>query len=157
MIKNILSTILILLTLFVNGQIAKDLEDLVDQEIKIRYKVFVFDNLDLTSNEVIDFEPIFDQYLIKKQEYHSEWKQLATSYVNNYQSFTDDKLMIHNKKLREIAKKESKLEGKYYKEFSKVLPLKKVNNYFLIDRLLKNEIEYKALNHILAKIKKQTP
>ncbi|MFV0529940.1 MAG: hypothetical protein ACK5MD_00685 [Flavobacteriales bacterium] len=155
MIKYCLNIVLVFSTLFVNGQITEDLQELADQQIKTRYKTFVFENLDLTKKEIADFEPVFNKYLVKKQEVHSERIQILTRYANNYQYFTDKDVISNNKRLRTIENKERKLGVKYYKEFRKVLPLKKANSYFLIDRLLKDEMEYKALNYILSKIRKE--
>lgn len=92
----------------------------------------LIEKLELTESEKNAFMPIFERYMAEKKSIHSDWKK------------KDERKKIEDLSDAEVAEIVLKsfdrqeqllaLKRKYFKEFSSVLPAKKVARIFLFEK-----------------------
>ena len=121
----------------VSRQVTEDL-NLTRDIIQIKRKAIVALNMGLTDSESEAFWPVYDEYWFEMKKLGDREVALISDFAKNYvyESMTNQKAKELHQEWLSIKKATLKLQEKYAKKFSKVLPEKKVLRYFQIENKL---------------------
>jgi hypothetical protein len=121
----------------VSRKVTDDL-NLTREVIQIKRKAIVAMNMGLTDYESKAFWPVYDEYWAEMKKLGDREVALISDFAKNYvyESMTNQKAKEMQQEWMSIKKHTVKLQEKYAKRFSKVLPEKKVLRYFQIENKL---------------------
>jgi len=104
--------------------------------IQTQRQVIVTEAMQLTEAESKVFWPLFREFRGEMAKVGDREVALITSYVENFETFSDDRARQMMDEWLDIEKARLKVLGKYVKRFRKILPEKKVTRYFQIENKL---------------------
>jgi len=114
------------------------LEDiqLTRELIQAERQAIVTKAMDLTSEEMHGFWPLYREYRLEATKVGDRIVALIATYAENYDSLTD---AVADKLLHEfvsIEKERARLKAKYLPKFKKVMPAKKVARFYQLENKL---------------------
>jgi len=119
--------------------------DVINEE----YDNLVKGAMDLTDAEAAKFWPLYKEYRAERKPLNAERRDLILAFVKESQNLSNYRAEEMLEQFVDIEKREFKLYREYVREFSKVLPAKKVIRFF--------QIENKLNSAIMSKVAKDVP
>ena len=96
--------------------------------------------LNLTSDEATKFWPVFNEMQAQIQKVRDEEKELRKNLIKNYQTASDAEVQKTIDRMFDLEQSVLDIKRKYYKEFAKVIPVKKVALIPKADREFQQEV-----------------
>ena len=129
-----------------------DYAKMIETQLRIEIKSFVYENLQLTKEEEQKFDPMFTKYLGERAEHAMKRLPLLESYIRQFDNLSDSDLYDFNKKILKVNKEHRKLQNKYYKKFNHAIGTKKTTAYFLLEKYIDNSLDYSVLDELFQRI-----
>ena len=105
-------------------------------DIRAKRKQVVAANMTLTPDEATRFWPLFDEYTLEVRKVNDKRWAMMKEYVAAYAQITDEQAKDHIVKSTAIDTELIALRTRYMPQFEKLLPPKKVAQFYQIDRRL---------------------
>jgi hypothetical protein len=119
-----------------NGvEVEKDLA-LLRRDIRAEKKRIIAANVSLTETEATKFWPVYDQYVAEMTKHNDEFFSIIKDYAANQKTLTDAQASSMIRRWVEVQIGRDQLRQKYIPLFEKVIPGRKVELFFQIDRRL---------------------
>ena len=96
-------------------------------------KLVVLENMELTDEENTAFWPVYQKFQEELFPLAQRTAELILAYASVFQSLTDDQAAIIVEEYLTIHDSRQKVVRKYFKQFKKILPAKKVFRYLQIE------------------------
>ena len=96
----------------------------------------VLDTLKLSDSEIEVFSPVYLDYWKELNPLNERLTDLILDYSSNFQNLTDPEALGMLDEYLDILQKRVSLRKKYVRKFKKVLPTKKLVQYYQIDNKL---------------------
>lgn len=118
------------------------------QKIEAQKVAFMTRRLNLTVEEAQKFWPVYNEYMIKKNNLLKKEKALLAKFKNKSENLSDKELEKLADDNIEIQIKEANLAKIYHQKFKTVLPIKKVIRYYQAENQFKRVIlnQYRKKN-----------
>jgi len=110
------------------------------EQIKAQKVAFITDKLDLTVEEAQKFWPVYNEYNAKLEENDKEKRGLVKKYEENKTTLTDNEVTEIYVKLVELEAKEIKLSVEFRKEMKEIIPVRKMMELHMAERMFKHEL-----------------
>jgi hypothetical protein len=110
--------------------------ELRKQIIFAQKKLVVIENMDLTDEENTAFWPVYQKFQEELFPLAQRTAELILAYASVFQSLTDDQAAKIVDEYLTIQDSRQKVVRKYFKQFKKILPAKKVFRYLQIENKL---------------------
>lgn len=107
---------------------------LLRKDIRSQKKQLIAANVPLTDAEAQKFWPVYEEFTEKLVMINNDKYQLIKEYAQNYNNLTDAKTDDLTQRLLAVDVNAATLRQKYWANFSKVLPAKKVALYEQVER-----------------------
>ena len=111
-------------------------------------KILIMREMALTAEEAEQFWPLYDNYVNERRSLGDKRVKIITDYAASYESMTDE---IARDLLKQSMKYEAdklKLQKKYVKKFSKILPDVKVARYYQLENKLDAIVDFELAAQI---------
>ena len=132
------------------AQTMDEYKDFLSAGIKLTTKELIYKELELTPEEVANFDAIFDSYFDKRSAIARERLPVLVNYSLNAPMMNEEALREFNKYLMQSARRINKLNNKYYNKARKVIPIKKATALFLAEAYLRNSVENELIEGVFA-------
>ncbi len=116
--------------------------ELTRSVIQAEKKMIVAANVDLTEEESQGFWPIYNDYQNETRKLNDRLLALIEDFAANYEAMTDAKAKSLLEEAMAIETDELALKNSYMPKFAKVLPAKKLTQYYQVENKLKAIIDY---------------
>ncbi len=116
--------------------------ELTRSVIQAKKKMIVAANVDLTEAESQGFWPIYNDYQNEMRKLNDRLLALIEDFAANYETMTDAKAKSLLEESIAIETDELALKNSYMPKFAKVLPAKKLTQYYQVENKLKAIIDY---------------
>lgn len=141
----------------------EDYERFIDKKLEMNFRLNAMDAINLTSEEINAFNPVFDNYITAKDRLSEKKFKILEEYVDEMQgeSDADDRAeetsdLIEDYWEAEIA--EMELKKDYYDILEDKIPFQKAVDFFLYEETVENDMKYDILlptMPLVAKIEKR--
>ncbi len=116
--------------------------ELTRSVIQAKKKMIVAANVELTEAESQGFWPIYNDYQNEMRKSNDRLLALIEDFAANYETMTDAKAKSLLEESIAIETGELALKNSYMPKFAKVLPAKKLTQYYQVENKLKAIIDY---------------
>lgn len=140
-----------------------DYERFIDKKLEMNFRLNAMEAINLTSEEINAFNPVFDNYVAAKDRLSEKKFKILENYVEEMQDESDveDRAeetsdLIEDYWEAEIA--EMELKKDYYDILEDKIPFQKAVDFFLYEETVENDLKYDILvptMPIVAKIEKK--
>jgi hypothetical protein len=110
--------------------------ELARSDLKIQKALLIAENLPMTEEEAAEFWPLHREYDAELSKLNDQKLAQIVRYANNYKSMTDKEAGELAKGSFDLEEKKTDLKRKYFKKFSKVMPVTKAARFFQIENQL---------------------
>jgi len=107
--------------------------ELARSDIKTDKALIFAQNLDLSSDEAVEFWPLERDYQAELQKLLDQRYDLLVTFVKNYGSLTDQQASELATKSFDLEAQRTDLKRKYFKKLCKVLPAVKAARFFQLE------------------------
>ncbi len=111
-------------------------------------KLVVLENIEFTAEESTAFWPVYQKFQEELFPLAKRTVELIMAYATVFQSLTDDQAAIIVEEYLTIQDSRQKVVRKYFKQFNKILPAKKVFRYLQIENKLTAAARYELAQEI---------
>lgn len=138
--KNILLITLMIFTSF--GLFAQNEEHQCSkrEQIKAQKVAFITEKLNLSVEEAQKFWPVYNQYSEKLFEVEKGQRKLMNKYKESKDALTDNEVSEIYVSMIELETKEIKLNSEMRKELMTIIPVRKMMELQMAERMFKHEL-----------------
>jgi hypothetical protein len=122
--------------------------ELRKQIIFAQKKLVVIENMELTDEENTAFWPVYQKFQEELFPLAQRTAELILAYASVFQSLTDDQAAKIVDEYLTIQDSRQKVVRKYFKQFKKILPAKKVFRYLQIENKITAAVRYELAQEI---------
>ena len=122
--------------------------ELRKQIIFAQKKLVVIENMEFTEEEKTAFWPVYQKFQEELFPLTQRTAELILAYASVFQSLTDDQAAIIVEEYLTIQDSRQKTMRKYFKQFKKILPAKKVFRYLQIENKITAAGRYELAQEI---------
>ena len=115
--------------------------ELVRSDVKTEKALIIAQNIDFTSDEAVDFWPLYREYTVDLSKWYDRRLALIRTYLANGKMMTDEQTRKLADDVFTLEEKRTDLKRKYFKKFSKVAGVKKTARFFQIENQLNAAID----------------
>jgi hypothetical protein len=108
--------------------------DLLRQDLRAKKQQLIGENLPLSDAEAEKFWPLYHRYTDDLKQINDEKYALLKNYAQIWGDMSDQDALIHIRRWLEVDQKVQELRLKYAPLVSQVLPGKKTETFFQLDR-----------------------
>ena len=116
--------------------------ELTRSVIQAKKKMIVAANVELTEAESQGFWPVYNDYQNEMRKNNDRLLAVIEDFAANYEMMTDEKAKALLEEAIAIETDELALKNSYLPKFAKVLPAKKLAQYYQVENKLKAIIDY---------------
>jgi hypothetical protein len=110
--------------------------ELARSDIQMEKATLIAQNLSLTEDEAFEFWPLHREYTLELGKLFDERLQLIRKHVVNFDNLTDKQAEQLAKDVFDLEEKRLKLKRIWFKKFAKVVPARKVAQFFQLENQL---------------------
>ena len=104
-------------------------------------KTAIGEYLDLDATKAMTFNGIYDAYTLERKAIASARMSLLETYVDQYETMTDEQADVLVKETFSVRAKNEKLQKKYYKKIKKELGAKTASQFVQFERYVQTAID----------------
>jgi len=124
----------------INAQASKEQVSQRIEQLRAQKIAFITQQLQLSPLEAQLFWPVYNEFVLKKEEISNQQKQLADQLNKGWSDFTDKQKEDVADKLIQSRVNLAKLEADYHMRFKQVLPISKVLKLYQVENQFKSEL-----------------
>lgn len=130
----------------------------LDARMEMDMRLVAIKELNLTSEEINQFNPVFDSYMAAKDKLSEKKFDLFDEYVEEIQEEEDkddraEETSDFIEDYWELEIEEKKLRKDYYDQMENVIPYQKAAEFFLFDETVENRIKHNTLMAKMPQVK----
>jgi len=115
--------------------------ELARSDVKAEKALIIAQNIDFTSDEAVDFWPVYREYSLELSKWYDQRLALVKSYLEQGKTMTDDQTRKAVDQVFKLEDQRTELKRKYFKKFSKLVGVKKSARFFQIENQLNAAID----------------
>lgn len=130
----------------------EDYDRLIENTLKMEFRTYVLEKLDLTKEEILKFDPILKEYMAKRSEKIQKKYDLLEEYSEEMAEddrYSDEKneTIEFVEDYWEVEIDEMQLKKRYFERVAEAIPFSKAVEFFLIEEMT----EHRVKQHVIGR------